>query len=139
MNRLSLATCGAGLIFLAGCSGRSPAESESGTVAVNAQTVAVEIQGSQDAASDALGRIGAAAVPALVKALEDPNPGVKIEACRALAYMGSQGKEAVGALTRVLTDREENVRQEAARALGRIGEPYQPAIEALIEMMRGKK
>src|SRR5262245_26076048 len=42
----------------------------------------------QDAAKDALGRIGAAAVPALVGALHDPDPTVRLKAIEVLGRMG---------------------------------------------------
>ena len=69
--------------------------------------------------------------------LSDPDPVVRLQACRALAYMGLQAKEAVPYLTQALGDQNEAVRQQAAVALGQIGSPAAPAVPALLQMMKG--
>ncbi len=75
----------------------------------------------------------------LSEALSDPDPSVRTEACRALAFMGAKAKDAVPSLTRTLSDSEENVRVEAAHALGQIGEPAQLAIPELMQMLHKQK
>ena len=42
-----------------------------------------------------MARIGASSVPALIDALKDPNPDVRVQAARSLARMGDSGKAAV--------------------------------------------
>ena len=130
-----------GALLLAGCTngGDQSAGSAATAQPVNAAQIAVVRQESQAVASDALGRIGPPAVPALSMALQDGDPGVRIEACRALAYMGAGAKDAVPQLTALLNDQEESVRQEAARTLGQIGSPAQPAIPELMQMLRTKQ
>jgi HEAT repeat protein len=63
---------------------------------------------------------------------------VRLQSCRALAYMGAQGKDAVPALIRTLNDPIIAVRDAAADALGQIGLPAAPAVPALMQMLRGK-
>jgi HEAT repeat protein len=129
-----------GLPLLVGCTGGElPVETGQLQSPVNQVTTTIVKQESQDAASDALGRIGVPAVPALSEALTDPDPAVRLEACRALAYMGAKAKDAVPVLTQTLNDHEEVVRNEAARALGQIGETAQLAIPELMRMLHGKK
>lgn len=60
------------------------------------------------------------AVPALVKALEDKNPKVRMTAASALGGIGSAAREAIPALERALQDKDENVRACAAVALKEI-------------------
>jgi len=127
-------------LFVAGCN------SEPTTVdmsklppPVNTVLQPKDSNSSQQAASDALGRIGATAVPDLSDALSDPSPIVRLQSCRALAYMGAQAKDAVPALIRALNDSEQGVREAAAAALGQIGQPATPAIPELMKMLRGQK
>jgi HEAT repeat protein len=130
-----------GLLLAIGCTGGETAIDAAKLEApVNAESIAVVRQSpQQDVASDALGRIGTPAVQPLSEALADPDPSVRIEACRALAYMAAKAKDAVPALTRTLSDSEETVREEAARALGQIGEQAQLAIPELMQMLHNKK
>lgn len=130
-----------GLLLLAGCTGGEiPVDTAQLSAPVNVAAVAIIKQDmQQDVASDALGRIGTPAVPALSEALADPDASVRIEACRALAYMGPKAKDAVPPLTQTLGDPEESVRLEAARALGQIGESAQLAVPELMQMLRGKR
>jgi HEAT repeat protein len=92
---------------------------------------------SQIVAANSLGRIGQPAVAALTTVLSDSDPVVRLQACRALAYMGSQAQEAVPYLTQTLRDPNEGVRQQAAIALGQIGPPSAPAVPLLLQMMKG--
>ena len=82
----------------------------------------------QTAATEAIGKIGRAAVPELLDALERRESrrvdGAvvmhrRIGAIEALA--GLRSEEAVGPLIAVLQDKEDSLRVEAARALGEIG------------------
>ncbi len=91
--------------------------------------------GVKETAVDALGRIGASAVPTLITALSDANPRVRAEAGRALARMGDAGKDAVPTLIERLDDPDEDVRQAAARALGQMGPFAAPAVPALVGMI----
>ena len=130
-----------GAICLAGCTNGGDKSPGAAITAqpVNAAQIVVVRQESQDVASDALGAFGPTAVPALATALQDGDPGVRIEACRSLAYMGAGAKDAVPQLTGLLNDQEESVRQEAAKTLGQIGPPAQPAIPELMQMLRTKQ
>src|SRR5262249_14876800 len=105
---------------------------------VNATLQPASADSSQIAAADALGRIGQTAVPSLSDSLADPDPMVRLQSCRALAYMGAQAKDAVPALIRSLNDSEIAIREGAADALGQIGQPATPAIPALMQMLRGR-
>ena len=73
------------------------------------------------------------AVDALVRALDDDRPEVRMEACAALGELREPG--AVAALVRRLADGAPPVRQSAAIALGTIGHPdgFEPLAEALRE------
>jgi HEAT repeat protein len=69
-----------------------------------------------NAVSDA----GAAAVPGVIAALD--NPKTAYWACIVLRGMGPVGKDAVPALAKTLTDPQPDIRREAALALGAMGE-----------------
>jgi HEAT repeat protein len=92
--------------------------------------------GVRDTAADALGRIGDAAVPALIAALEDPDRDVRTQATRALARMGAKAESAIPALIEALNDDDKEVRQGAARALGQIGPLADEAVPALVQALR---
>jgi HEAT repeat protein len=85
-----------------------------------------------EAAAEALGRIGAPAVAALVRALGDAAGDGRGEfrqmwAARALGAVGPAAAPAVAALVRALDSEYAFVREAAAEALGRIG-PAAPAV-----------
>lgn len=90
----------------------------------------------QETAATALARIGPEAISALVQALRDVDPQVRIQAALALARMGPDASPAVPALMEALSDRDEAVRRSAARALGQVGPPARAAIPALIAALR---
>lgn len=71
-------------------------------------------------AVQALGRIGAAAIPALIHCLDDPRPRAKTDAAIALSMMGRGAAEAVPALTRMASDPNPAVAIGAKMALERI-------------------
>lgn len=73
-------------------------------------------------AANDLGEIGEAeAIPALLRALEDPAGGVRREAANALGRLGAVAKDAVPALEQILNDpRDDGARLCAAEALWKI-------------------
>jgi HEAT repeat protein len=74
-------------------------------------------------ATEALGQLGAAArpaVPALVEALRDKNPGIRPTAAAALGEIGPDAQDAIPALTAALKEKDENVRTAAAEAIKKI-------------------
>jgi HEAT repeat protein len=89
----------------------------------------------QDAAADALGRIGPAAIPALIGALGSPDASVRLKAIDVLGRMGSDAKDAVPQLLKLLDDPDETVRKAATRTLGRIGPEAQAAVPALVQTL----
>jgi hypothetical protein len=89
----------------------------------------------QDAASDALGRIGPAAVPSLIETLKSPDPTVRRKAVEVLGRMGPEAEPAVPDLIRLLDDADPEVRKAAARTLGRIGPPAEAAVPALMRTL----
>jgi hypothetical protein len=86
----------------------------------------------QDVAEDALGRIGAPAVPALMDALRSAEPNVRKKAVEVLGRMGEDAAPAVPALTALLDDPDLGVRKAAARTLGQIGPEAKDAVPALM-------
>lgn len=89
----------------------------------------------QEAAADALGRIGQPAVPQLIAALRSSDPEHRLQATQVLARMGSDAKEAVPDLIRLLDDPDERIRKAATRTLGRIGPSASEAVPALMERL----
>jgi hypothetical protein len=89
----------------------------------------------QEAAADALGRIGAQAIPYLQQALRSPDPEMKKQAAEVLARMGSDAKPAVNDLIVLLDDPDLEVRKVAVRTLGRIGPDAAAAIPALMRTL----
>ena len=80
------------------------------------------------------------AVPALAKALDDPDPSVAEWAARALGAAGPKARSAVPRLTRCLTAPPgEEVREAAVAALGRIGPWAEKAIPQLIKLLNRKQ
>jgi len=93
----------------------------------------------KETASDALGRIGEAAVPALIDALAHPDAEVREQAARALSLIGPKATAAVPELIKLLDDDAEPVRRQAARALGQIGPAAKSAVPALIRRLEIKE
>jgi hypothetical protein len=89
----------------------------------------------QDAAEDALGRIGAPAVPALTDALRSTDPSVRRKAVEVLGRMGDEAIDAVPSLTALLDDPDPSVRKAAARTLGQIGPQAKDAVPALMRTL----
>ena len=84
----------------------------------------------RNAAAYAIGGMGPAAkpaVPALIAALDDPEPVVRFPVCIALREIGPEAKEAVPALTKALDDRNDDVAAMARKAIIKItGEDPRP-------------
>lgn len=89
----------------------------------------------QQTVSDALRRIGSAAVPALVRSLKSTDPDVRLRAAEILGRMGPEAKESVPDLIERLGDDDPRVRKMAIRALGQIGPAAAAAVPALIRVL----
>lgn len=92
--------------------------------------------GVRETATDALARIGDAAVPALIETLHDADPSIRAHAAQGLARMGSKAAPAVPELISALNDDDREVRRGAARALGQIGPDADEAVSALIQALK---
>jgi hypothetical protein len=88
-----------------------------------------------ETAAVALGRIGAAAVPDLVQALQNPDANVRLKGVAVLGRMGSEAAAAVPQLVMLLDDSDVEVRKAAARTLGQIGPPAKDAVPALMRTL----
>lgn len=99
------------------------------------QLLPFEMWTEEQAATDALGRIGPPAIPALIQALRSQDPLVRRKSAEVLARMGSDAKDAVPDLIRLLDDPDPLIRKTAARTLGRIGPDSAPAIPALMRTL----
>jgi hypothetical protein len=129
-----------GFIALSGCNSGSSIDISKLPAPVNVALPTTAGEPTQIAAADALGRIGQPAVPALAGALSDPDAVVRLQACKALAFMGARASAAVPELVkRLYVDPEEAVRTQAANALGQIGDEAKPAVPSLMEMLKGRK
>jgi HEAT repeat protein len=86
-----------------------------------------------------LSPIGAAAVPALRTALDDPDVKIRVRAAQALGPIGPAAKEAVPGLIALLSEENEDPRGSAASALGGIGPAANEAIPALTAALHDKQ
>jgi HEAT repeat protein len=93
----------------------------------------------RDAAISAFREVGAAAVPALLKALDSQNFRTRAGAAVALGLIGPPAGAAVPRLQDTVSDKRPLVRQEAAIALGKIGPDARVAIRRLCEMVTTEK
>jgi len=89
----------------------------------------------EEISMDALGRIGAPAVPALVEVLRSGDAATRLKVVETLGRMGEDAKEAVPDLIRALDDSDAEVRKAAARTLGRIGPAAKEAVPALVRQL----
>jgi hypothetical protein len=90
------------------------------------------------AAAVAIGQIGKdakAAIPALIAALKDTDPSVRMEATIALSKIGP---EAITALTEALKSKNSYQRMGAALSLGHMGSAAKKAVAALQEALKDK-
>ena len=67
------------------------------------------------------------AVPALIEALKDSNPGVSYRAAEALGDIGPDAKESIPALVEALKESDTDLRFWAASAMRKIGHRKQKA------------
>lgn len=86
---------------------------------------------SHQAAAHALGQLGKASLPALLRAIV-PKSGGREYAMGALGWRGRDAAPAVEPLIRILKDRNDHTRAVAAIALGTLGESARAARPALI-------
>lgn len=93
----------------------------------------------RELAAESLALIGppaAVAVPALLRAAEDPHDGIRRKATTALGAMGADAEIAVPALMRVMVlDESEAVRDAAAVSLASVGRAAVPGLSHLLEDM----
>jgi HEAT repeat protein len=89
----------------------------------------------QEAAADALGRIGQPAVPELVAALQNPNAAIRLKGVEVLGRMGPEAAPAVPELIKLLDDPDERIRKATARTLGQIGPAAKEAVPALVRTL----
>jgi len=74
-----------------------------------------------------MGPAAKAAVPALIAALDDPEPVVRFPVCIALGEIGPEAAEAIPALTKALDDHNDDVAAMARKAIIKItGEDPRP-------------
>ena len=90
-------------------------------------------------AAHGLAAIGASAVPALIKALQDVHENVRASAAYTLGEMGPLAAEAVDELIASLTDTSEEVRRHATSALGMIKVPVSKTVPALVEVLEDRE
>jgi len=128
-----------GIIAVTGCGNSTSIDISKLPAPINVALPTTAGEATQIAAADAMGRIGAPAVPALASALSDSDAVVRLQACKALAYMGAKASPAVPDLVQRLYDSEEAVRMQAANALGQIGEEAKPAVPQLMEMLKARR
>jgi HEAT repeat protein len=88
------------------------------------------------AATQALARIGRAAVPELVGALKHPLAVVRFRAAWALGLIGPDAAQAMPALIKALGDGDRQVRQLSAYALGEMGPKAAAAVVPLVGLLR---
>jgi HEAT repeat protein len=89
-----------------------------------------------DLATRALAQIGWPAVPALVPALDDPSPPVRLRALWALAVLGPDARAAVQPVGACLQDDDPRVRLLAAQTLTAMGPHARPAVPLLAKALR---
>ncbi len=104
-----------------------------------AETMAVHLADKDDCkrqeARQALVRIGRAAVPVLVKALEHPQASVRRLAAETVGSIKPPAEDAVPALIARLRDSNPQVRAACLEALRQIGEPKEQVIDAIMSAM----
>lgn len=89
----------------------------------------------QEAAAAALGRIGTAAIPDLIAALQSSDAQVRLKGVEVLGRMGPDAEPALPQLIKLLDDPELAVRKAAARTIGLIGPAAKDAVPALMRTL----
>ncbi len=101
-----------------------------------ATTLRVSTAGERMRAARALGLVGGdATVAALVGALADKEPIVRISAAEACSFLGREGVRVVYALNRTLRDENRQVRFEAALALAHLDHTQTEVLSHLAEAL----
>jgi HEAT repeat protein len=78
------------------------------------------------------------AIPALMEALTDNDPEVRLQAANALGNIPGDMRVAVPPLIKALRDKDNSVREHAAQSLGNIGQSAELAVPALIAALQDK-
>lgn len=89
-------------------------------------------------AASALGEIGEPAVPGLIPLLDDPNYLVRHASVFALGQVGRPALSAAPALVRRVAEKNNEVRASALYTLSRIGQAAGPAVLQLVKESRGE-
>jgi len=99
----------------------------------------LRVEGLYAFAAGNLVTIGKPAVPPLIRALREQDPGMRETAARILADIGPQASQAVPELVNALNDSDRGVRVQAAITLGEIGPQATDAVPALFEALKDPK
>src|SRR5262245_30705422 len=97
-----------------------------------------EQESAQQEAVRSLSGQGQAAVPELIKALNDEDWQVRNQAAVVLGVIGPDAKAAVPPLIEVLQNEDKYLRRNGAVALGKIGPEAKAAVPALIKVLKDK-
>src|SRR6185295_3755813 len=81
----------------------------------------------------ALARMRSSAVPALLAALDDPDPRIRVAIIGTIRGMEYPPADALPAIAARMTDADVDVRIQAADALGRFGAKAAPAAVAALD------
>lgn len=120
--RMMIALC-AVVVLLSGCGQQAPITSHGKPVSHWLDAMKSPNPTVRKEAVTALGHVGTAdpaALPALIKAVEDSDARIRAEAVLALLNIGPPAKEALPALEKARKDRDKKVQRYAARAIERI-------------------
>ncbi len=86
-------------------------------------------------AARSLGVGGEKAVPALIEALSDADPGVRLAAAQALGRIGPAAKDAAPALIKAIFDKDVTLRRAARSALRDLQAPSDIVIPVFVKML----
>lgn len=86
----------------------------------------------------ALGKIGAAAIPELVRLVQSGDPRVRMNVLMAFSFMGKSGQDAVPQLVKVLEDEDLEVRHTAALTLASIGAEPEKIMAGLSDCLQAE-
>jgi HEAT repeat protein len=109
------------LVFVGGCGRTEPLMSHGRPVSYWLEQLHDRDAKARRKAVVALGHVGAAdpaAIPAVIGAMKDKDPGVRREAI--VALLNARAQESIPALTEARNDRDPQVRAYSAKALERI-------------------
>ena len=92
----------------------------------------------EEAADDALRKIGPPTVHILIQMLKNKDESVRKAAVEALENIGAEANTAIAPFTELLTDNNEEVRAAAAFVLGKMGSEAKTAIPTLTMLLKDK-